>query len=110
MSFDLDIRIEPIKNRFSAYLDPSYKMPDGSDAEWGFIFDDVPHEEYKRLYPESELSSMDSWDAIGQHRAGWIADDTVRIAEYFYKDYRDVTLLKMSDGSTVLKEDLEKTK
>lgn len=110
MSFDLDIRIEPIKNRFSAYLDPSYKMPDGSDAEWGFIFDDVPHEEYKRLYPDSELSSMDSWDAIGQHRVGWIADDTVRIAEYFYKDYRDVTLLKMSDGSTVIKEDLEKTK
>lgn len=110
MSFDLDIRIEPIKNRFSAYLDPSYKLPDGSDAEWGFIFEDITHDEFKRLYPDSELCSMDNWDAIGATREGWIADDTVRVAEYFYKDYRDVTLLKMSDGSVLIKEDMQKSK
>ncbi len=105
-SFDQDIIIEPIRNRFSAYLDPHHQMPDGSDAEWGFIFENLAKDEYERLFGDSTLSQMTDWSSIGDGQKGWIQRETVRVAEYFYKDYRDATLVLMSDGSVVVKEDI----
>lgn len=48
-----DIVIKRIANPFSVYLDPNWKEPDGSDANWAFVCDMVPEEEYKALYPDS---------------------------------------------------------
>jgi hypothetical protein len=106
MSFDLDIRIEPIKNRFSVYLDPMSRLPDGSDANWGFIFDEISKEEYEALYPDADLASMTEWASLGDDRKDWISESSVRIAEYFYKEFKDVTLVKLSDGRVITKEEL----
>jgi hypothetical protein len=102
MSFDQRIRIARIKNRFAAYLDPSYQEPDGSDAKWGFVFDDIPKDEFKRLYPKSKLSTCTDWDEEMRSRPDWVTADMVRIAEYFYFDYTPVkiALVQMPDGSS----------
>lgn len=107
MSFDLDIKIEPIKNRFSVYLDPAHRLPDGSDANWGFIFDDVLRDDFKAANPDIDLDQMEGWASADEDRQGWLADNSVRVAEYFYKEMRDVTLLKLADGQTVVLEDFK---
>lgn len=95
MSFELDIRVKRIRNRFSVYLDPSYQQPDGSDANWGFVFEDIASDDFKAQYPKSKLASMDDWTSIGDLRSGWATADTVRIAEYFYKDFEEKTIVQI---------------
>lgn len=106
-SFDQEILIKKIQNHFSVVLDPNHIEPDGSDCEWGFIFDDIPKEEYLETYKDSELASMDDWQSIGSSKNDWIASDKVRIAEYFYKEYEEKTILQLSDGSTVFEDDFD---
>lgn len=98
-SFDLEIKFKRVRNAGSAYLDPSYQQPDGSDAHWGFVFDDVSKDEYKSMFPESKAASMDDWTSVGNNRSGWATKDTIRIAEYFYKVYEEKELVELSDGT-----------
>lgn len=106
MSFEQEILIKRIRNHFSVYLDPNSKEPDGSDAEWAFIFEDVPHDEFVAQYKNAKLSGMEDWQSIGNHTPGWATKSTCRVAEYFYKDYKEVTLVQLEDGSVVEKSEL----
>ena len=106
MSFDQEILIKRIRNSFSVYLDPNHKEPDGSDANWGFIFEDVPKEDYEAEYKDSELSKMQDWESIGDQVPGWVSESTVRVAEYFYKDFKNVDLVLLSTGEVVEKSKL----
>ena len=112
MSFDQEIRIKRVPDRFSVYMDPSYQEPDGSDANWAFVFEEISRDAYKALYPESELASMADWDALANDRRGWIDKGTVRIAEYFYKDFERTTIVLLAgpngDKIVAKKADLEK--
>lgn len=108
-SFDQEIIIKKVQNHFSVLLDPSHIEPDGSDAEWGFVFEDITDQEYKDRYPDSELSSMEDWTSIGAAKDNWITKDTVRIAEYFYKDYEEKDICLLSDGSTVFKDEFDQS-
>ena len=98
-SFEQDIAFERIRNPDSAYLDPSYQRPDGADANWGFIFDDMPEDDFKAQFPNSEAASMDDWTSLGNSKQGWADAKSIRVAEYFYKDYVDTTIYRFSDGS-----------
>jgi hypothetical protein len=100
-SFDQEIRIARIRNPFTVYLDPNYQQPDGSDANWGFIFEDISKEEYDEKYPDSKLASMDDWLSIGDSRSEWITKDTIRVAEYFSKETKEITIVQLADGQVV---------
>jgi hypothetical protein len=100
-SFDQQAKIKAIPNQFSVLVDPNIKEPDGSDMMFGFVFEDVPHDLYKVDYKDSELCSFDSWDTIGNTAPGWIGDKTVRIAEYFSKDFEEITLALLSNGQVI---------
>lgn len=103
-SFDQELLIKRIRNRFSVYMDPTYQEPDGSDANWCFIFEDMTEDEYKATYPKSKLCNMDAWRSIGDDAPGWGNEKTARVAEYFYKEFKNVNIFQLSDGS-VLRED-----
>ncbi len=105
-SFDQEILIERIKNPNAVFLDPTAVEPDGSDADWGFVFEDVLIDDYKAMYPNSELASMDDWSSIGEKAQGWASSDRVRVCEYFYKDQVEDTLYLLEDGSTIFKSEL----
>lgn len=94
-SFDQDIRIKPIKNRFAVYLDPDRQLPDGSDAEFGFITEWVKKEEYERSYPKSKVSS---WKEGEEGDANWHDGDNVRVVEYFYVEYTKRTMIALPNG------------
>src|SRR5262245_58074473 len=63
--FDLDLVVAEIANQGSVYLDPYAGKQDGSDAEWGFITDDLPHQEFFRRFPKSKLSDPGILETIG---------------------------------------------
>ncbi len=101
MSFEQEIRIKRIRNSFSVYLDPTYQEPDASDADWGFVFEDISKADFKKLYPKAELANMDAWRSTGDTAEGWVSKETIRIAEYFYKVLEETEICQLSTGETV---------
>lgn len=108
-SFDQEIRIKRIPDALSVYLDIDIMEVDGSDANYGFIFSDMPRDEFERKYPKFK-DKVDQSSPLG---AGAMDDDLtwahsddedkhVRILEYYRKTENKDTLHLMSDGSKLL--------
>ena len=84
-SFDQDIKIMRVRNSFSVYMDPTIQDPCGSDARWCLITEDLLKEDYERMFPDSmPVSSIQSQGVGDQLISQWLAEDTIRSAEYFY--------------------------
>lgn len=105
-SFDQEILIKQIKNPFSVYLDPYSQEPDGSDAKWAFVFEDICKEDYEEAYGESKLSKMSDWRSLGDSAPGWFDEDSCRIADYYTTEYKTETIYLLSDKSVVKKSEL----
>jgi hypothetical protein len=100
-SFDQDIKIGRVRNAFSVYMDPSIQDPCGADAEWCFITEDVTKDEYQRLFPDARPVSSLMTQGVGDPSLSqWLAEDTVRIAEYFYFEHTPATLNLYPDNNT----------
>ena len=103
-SFDQDIRIMRVRNSFSVYMDPTIQDPCGADAEWCFVTEDILKSDYERMFPDaSPVSTIMSQGVGNESMAQWLAEDTIRIAEYFYKDYEKATLHLYPDNQTAFK-------
>lgn len=107
-SFDQEILVKSIRNHLSVGFDPASKEPDGSDANWAFVYEDVDKSDYEAAHPDTELSRSSDWESLGTRAPGWISSNSVRVAEYFYKEYKQTTVYLMSDGSSVEKEEMER--
>lgn len=101
-SFNQVIKIKPCTNPQLVYIDPDAIEPDKSDAEWGFIFEDVKKSTFEREYPD--IKNVSSWDTDGEKQ--WVTKDTIRVALYFFCEYVPDNALLLSDGSSVLESDL----
>lgn len=82
-SFDQEIEVAPIEDPLSVYLDPDIKQRDGSDANFGFIFDNVPNEEFFEAYPEFEHLMTNAPLGVGTGDGDWIGQTHTRVCEYF---------------------------
>lgn len=102
-SFDQVIKIKPILDPGMVYIDPYTKELDKSDAEWGFVFEDITKDECQRLWPNVDVQS---WTE--DKKAGWVKDETVRIADYYCVEYLDDVLYQLPDGSTEYKSKMPK--
>jgi hypothetical protein len=92
-SFDQDLRIGRIRNSFSVYMDPMAQDPTGADAEYVFITEDIYKTDYERMFPDAAPISSILASGVGdQNLSQWIAEDTIRIAEYFYYKVKNQTL------------------
>ncbi len=100
-SFDQDIRIVRVRNSFSVYMDPTIQDPCGSDAEYCFVTEDILKSDYERMFPDAApISTIMSQGVGNESMAQWLAEDTIRIAEYFYKTYEKATLHLYPDNQT----------
>ena len=81
---DLDLRIFPVMDPMTVYgiLVPTCF---NRKPRFAFVVEEIPKEEYKALYGDSEMASL-SWDAASQRADGWVGSDSVRIAEYWWCD------------------------
>ena len=92
-SFDQDIKIGRVRNSFSVYMDPMIQDPCGSDARWCFITQDMTKDEYERMFPDADPISTLSSGGVGDATFGqWVSQESIRVAEYFYCDYKKATL------------------
>lgn len=102
-SFDQDIKIQRIANPFSVYWDNNATHVNKADAEWCFVTEWMTTEAFDRKYPKAKDEVRD-WEADhtlsrygtwldGQHR--------VRVAEYWCKKRKPITLSQLADGSVV---------
>lgn len=100
-SFDQDIRIGRIRNAFSVYMDPTIQDPCGADAKWCFITEDILKSEYEEMFPDATpISTLMSQGVGNESMAQWLAEDTIRIAEYFYYVNERTTLHLYPDNQT----------
>lgn len=81
-SFRKDLRILPIRNVFSVYMDPSAIMPSGCDQNWCEISIKMPRTEYRRRYPRA---ANIAWTDLGRDSGitDWEDKESIRLAEYF---------------------------
>jgi hypothetical protein len=105
-SFLQQLKIIPIDNPSSVYDDPSAMMPAGEDRRWCVIAEDMPRDEYKRLFKNMDNVDYRFTTAPGDFVLDWESKTHVRLAEYFRKFERADVLYKLSDGSTKLKSEL----
>lgn len=91
-SFNQEILFAPVRDHLSVYMDPDIKMKDGSDAKFGFVFDDVPEKEFKRQNPGIDVSA-----SSGLGEDDWVRDGNVRVAEYYRVVEKNDELIYLAD-------------
>lgn len=106
MSMEQDIKIVSIPNWAMVYLDPSSTSPDGSDAQWGFIAEDMTRENYIAAYPDSDLAIKGpaEWVGVADETPDWMNGKeglACRVLEYFEKTSEKATIYKLEDGRVV---------
>lgn len=94
-SFNQDAFIKTVRNPFGCYLDADHTQIDGSDARYGFAYDDIPRDVFDADYPNADPCSFESRTTTA---GGWIGQDTVRIAEYFRIEDQAVRVWQTPDG------------
>jgi len=102
-SFDQEIYIRHIKDPRSVYLDPEINEPDGSDARWGLIFEDMPRDLFKKKHPK--FASIASASVLGNNSDAWITRNHVKVALYYWKEEKEdklVTWTSPNDRTQVI--------
>ena len=87
-SFQQEIRILPIRNIFTVYMDPSAVMPTGQDANWVIISVKMSKDEYKRRYPKAAMTDFSGDGTRDKLTREWESKLEIRLAEYFRIDER----------------------
>ena len=95
-TFDQEIYIREVPDAMSVYLDPHIKKRDGSDARFGFIYEDMPREEFEKKYPGESVPM-----AYSGGNQSWVTKDVVRLATYYEKETKKEWLysIPQADGS-----------
>jgi hypothetical protein len=96
-TMDQDIVIQRVPNPKMIYLDPDIQQMDGSDARFGFVFRDMPRDEFEAAYPKYKDSG--SSDTFGT--SPWDNEHHVRVCEYYRKTTTDDELLALHTGEMV---------
>jgi hypothetical protein len=100
-SFEQDIKIKPINSAASSlFFDPAATEYDRRDANYAFLIQNISKEEFKRKYPKAEVKDFKVIDYT-TNAAEWFQDETIQIAEYWYKEPVKKRLGLMSDGATI---------
>lgn len=95
-SFDQELRIDPVQDHLSVYLDDEIKQPDGSDARFGFVFESISKDSYEDQYPGQDIPP----EASGLDETySWVFDNDVRVAEYYRIVETSDQLIYVEDAS-----------
>lgn len=105
-SFDQEIYIKRIENPFMVYFDPNSNEPDGSDAEKCLITEVISKEAFRKMYPDAETDAGFTPRGTGDSQSEWITKEDIRIAEYFYTEYKHTKLVLLSDGTSVYADEM----
>jgi len=98
-SFDQEIYIKGVKDPMSVYLDPDINEIDGSDARFGLIFEDIPKDKFNVQYPK--FADIATSSVLGNSsNDGWMTQNNIRVAEYYYRTEKEDKLIAFIDPAT----------
>lgn len=98
-SFDQDIRIKEVPNPYSVRMDPASREKDRRDARFAFVDEVVTRQQFKVRYPKAEC--RDFGVDMAPSEAAWWTEETVKIAEYWYRVPETTSITLLSDGRVV---------
>lgn len=113
-TFDQEIYCRRIYDQGCVVLDPAHEEPDGSDAEWGFLFTVMSWDAYKTEYPEAAKKygecNLDEWLTFDdQDTPGWFTAEGevkyIKVAEHWYTVRSSKTLYHLPDGTIAWKDE-----
>jgi hypothetical protein len=93
-SFDQEVELIRVPNYRSVMIDPNSKELDGSDAEYGFVVEDISREAFEAQYGDAEQMPWDDYESEDE----WNGENTIRICEYFWKEYEDKEITDAKTG------------
>lgn len=105
-SFNQNIVIRRVRNSFTVYLDPMRQEPDGCDAQFGFVSEMMPRDEFEDQYPDADPVSWTE-KGVGDDLKEWVTKDAVRVAEYFTVEREPAKLVQLSNGHIGIYEELD---
>jgi hypothetical protein len=85
-TFDQEIVMESIPNRFTVYYDPTAKKDTYEDAKYVIITEMVEREDFIDQYGEDKWDDFYSSDVNGTEHEQWFFDNKVRVAEVYWKE------------------------
>jgi Phage P22-like portal protein len=95
---DQDIRLRASRDPTGVYLDPWIREPDGSDANFGFVFERLPRKEFNRKYPK--YKDVVASAPLDNGFEDWISDKEIMLCKYFRKKQNKDTFVwyEIEDG------------
>lgn len=100
-AFEQEILVEAIEDALSSvYFDPMARKIDRRDGRYAFVFDAPTRSEFRARYPKAKMVSFGA-AGNGTNWNEWWGEETVRIAEYWYKQPGQNVIVLLSDGRTV---------
>lgn len=107
---DQEVYVHRFYDQSSIIGDPARQMPDGSDAEFWFIGENVPWQRYLAEHPKRGKKANavcsctdDQWRAMGNQQPDWFIGEgdtrSVLVVDYFYieRESRDVVTYVNAD-------------
>lgn len=101
LSFDQEIKIKRIHNRFSV-APGLHSESDGSDMKECLVWEDMLRTDFKQEYPKAEEVPFEATDS------DWADDDTIRVAEYYCVKNEETTIHLLDTGEVFTDEDYKK--
>lgn len=99
-TFEQEMRVEGIDDQVAVLWDPDAKRLTKEDGEWCFVPVDHTHAYFKEHWPDAsmeEFEDVKTW----KYYSDWRTDDMVRVAEYWVKKPKTLTLALTQAGETI---------
>lgn len=100
-TFDQVLKVEPIYNPFSVYVDPEARESTRADARYLFVVERITGEEFSDRYPKARAVDFERGDDVRDGMREWYSDDSVLVAEYWWKEPVKRRLARLASGRTV---------
>lgn len=84
-AFNQDIKIVPLRNPFTLFVDPQCRDFLKRDAKDWTVTERISKEDFELRWPKATVSDFESGDYQHDDENRWTDEETVRIAEYWYK-------------------------
>jgi hypothetical protein len=106
-TFDQIIKMEPIQSAVSSlYFDPAAKESTKQDAKWAFLISSIPRDVFIEMYPKASIVDFSTDQYSTGRQRHWFTENSVQIAEYWYKVPGVKKLGLLTDGRVIdLKEE-----
>lgn len=98
--FNQEIVLELVENPFTLYCDPNAKDPQKRDAEDWIYTEKIAYKTFEKRFPGEEKMDFENWEEFDENE-DWFDEETVRIAEYWYKEPHEKEIWLLSTGETV---------